>query len=706
MGWKYSVIGVLCWYVSTNLCELDSTPPTALYGELHSPEYPKPYPAGVHEEWDLEVPKGYKIQLTFTYLDMEPDADCFYDSLTVIHGQTTLDKFCGQENAPNGHHPGNKQIVSPSNTLRLIFQTDESNPGLHQHLGFAAFYQAIDVDECSAPEAAGGMGPVCSQICLNTLGSYFCSCRHGYNLRPDQHTCVLSCGGGVFRESQGTITSPDFPGPSPHGLDCQYEISLEPGYTITLNFTGKFHIERINTDTGNQRCLFHWLQISEPDQEPLKLCGNESPRVIQTKSHSVQLEYHTDWAGLSHGWNLHYTSQRVKCENPKDIKNGRVTPDFDQYLYRDYIHVRCDTGYKLMMGGNEIQTYISKCQSNGQWNQPLPECHIIDCGDPQHLLNGKVTFLSGVNNQYLSVIKYQCNEPYYTLQHTNEVNLTCTAERRWRESENDNIFPTCLPVCGRPEVTVVGRSRILKGTIAPARSFPWQALLLSPGRGGGAVVGDRWILTAAHNLVSDAKLISNEKVKVYAGDIDLQNMIELPHFEVESLHVHPSYNNPRDTENFDHDIALIKLKRRYTFNSNVMPLCLPPENAIYNAGIPGLVSGFGITENHTISSQLRYIQLPVVDQEKCQRFIDKERVHSKDVSVFTDNMFCAGFPEGGADSCQGDSGGAFVLKNGGQFWAAGIVSWGISCGEEGKYGVYTRVDKYTDWVQKTIEENS
>uniref|UniRef100_A0AAY4A3I9 Vitamin K-dependent protein C n=1 Tax=Denticeps clupeoides TaxID=299321 RepID=A0AAY4A3I9_9TELE len=247
------------------------------------------------------------------------------------------------------------------------------------------------------------------------------------------------------------------------------------------------------------------------------------------------------------------------------------------------------------------------------------------------------------------------------------------AKARLPYHQEDTAQPV-LGVCGRPEVTVVGRSRILKGTIAPARSFPWQALILSRGRGGGAVVGDRWILTAAGNLVSDAKLISNEKVKA--------------------------------SENFDHDIALIKLKRRYTFNSNVMPLCLPPENAIYNAGTPGLVSGFGITENYTISSQLRYIQLPVVDQEKCQRFIDKERVHSKDVSVFTDNMFCAGFPEGGADSCQGDSGGAFVLKNGGQFWAAGIISWGISCGEEGKYGVYTRVDKYTDWVKKTIEENS
>lgn len=91
----------------------------------------------------------------------------------------------------------------------------------------------------------------------------------------------------------------------------------------------------------------------------------------------------------------------------------------------------------------------------------------------------------------------------------------------------------------------------------------------------------------------------------------------------------------------------------------------------------------------------------MVEQETCQDSIKK----AKTTVNFSENMFCAGFPEGKKDSCQGDSGGPFSLRKGDRFWAAGIISWGIGCGEAGKYGVYTRVGNYLDWIQKTMQEN-
>lgn len=39
----------------------------------------------------------------------------------------------------------------------------------------------------------------------------------------------------------------------------------------------------------------------------------------------------------------------VKCAGPGTVHKGRVTPILDEYFYRDYIFMRCDTGYKLMM---------------------------------------------------------------------------------------------------------------------------------------------------------------------------------------------------------------------------------------------------------------------------------------------------------------------------------------------------------------------
>lgn len=59
----------------------DPEPP--MYGEVQSPQYPQPYPPNLLEQWDLSVPEGYQIRLTFTHLDIEPSAGCVYDAITV-----------------------------------------------------------------------------------------------------------------------------------------------------------------------------------------------------------------------------------------------------------------------------------------------------------------------------------------------------------------------------------------------------------------------------------------------------------------------------------------------------------------------------------------------------------------------------------------------------------------------------------------------
>lgn len=55
---------------------------------------------------------------------------------------------------------------------------------------------------------------------------------------------------------------------------------------------------------------------------------------------------------------------------------------------------------------------------------------------------------------------------------------------------------------------------------------------------------------------------------------------------VASVHVHPGYNNPNNID-YNNDIALLKLKEPLTFNTNVMPVCLPAEGATYDTGLMG-----------------------------------------------------------------------------------------------------------------------
>ncbi|XP_056143060.1 complement component 1, r subcomponent [Lampris incognitus] len=697
----------MAWTARTTLCFLcvlvcGSWRPThtkhVMYGEVQSPQYPMPYAPNLEKQWDLSVPEGYQIQLTFTHLDIEPSDSCYYDAVTVVYDQNVLGRFCGQENS------GNQRVLSPGNRLTLIFQSDDSNPEVHQPVGFSAHYQAIDIDECAMPEPKDDSGPLCSQICHNTLGSYICSCYHGYDLRPDQRTCLLSCGGGIFDELEGHLSSPGYPEHSPHGMSCQYTISVEAGFTVTLNFTDDFHIESIDVPQGPD-CLHHWLMVTIPDRKPVKLCGGTSPGVMATNSNTVQLDYHTDWAGLSHGWSLDYNTHRVKCPFPNTVANGRVTPVLTEYSYRDYIHVRCNQGYKLMTDGSEIQSFSSMCQSNGRWHLPLPECQLIDCGQPEPLLNGGLTFISGSKNQYRSVIQYHCNKPSYDLLGGVNVSYTCASDRKWRDNNNVPVIPTCIPVCGEPTAQITGIQRILGGETAPANSIPWQVMLtVNGGRGGGIVIGDRWIMTAAHVLTnSEGNLVEKGAVKVYMGNNNVNELLKHEPANIASLHVHPKYSN------YDNDIALIKLQQPLTFHEALMPICLPAEGAEYTTNIVGMVSGFGMTlvkNQMLITNKLKYVRIPIVDQGTCSdSVIEAKKAYRELRSDLTANMFCVGVPEAGTDSCQGDSGSAFALSTDGKFWVAGIVSWGVGCGVSGRYGVYTKVGNYVEWINKIKQDN-
>lgn len=112
---------------------------------------------------------------------------------------------------------------------------------------------------------------------------------------------------------------------------------------------------------------------------------------------------------------------------------------------------------------------------------------------------------------------------------------------------------------------------------------------------------------------------------------------------------------------------------------------------------PTLSSDVGMT-----SDLLQYVKLPVVSQDECQASY-ASRSGSYNI---TDNMFCAGFFEGGRDTCLGDSGGAFVMEDGvSRRWAVfGLVSWGgpEDCGSRRVYGVYTRVSKYVEWIEEQL----
>uniref|UniRef100_A0A667X1Z2 Complement component 1, r subcomponent n=1 Tax=Myripristis murdjan TaxID=586833 RepID=A0A667X1Z2_9TELE len=454
---------IFCLFLFVSVCECWRLPRSepVMHGEIQSPQYPRPYPPSQLKQWDLQVPEGYQIQLTFTHLDIEASTGCFYDSLTVLYDQNILGKFCGQQNSTDGHHPGNQPILFPGNRLTLVFQTDDTNPELQQNIGFSVYYQAI--------------------------GNTFLSLSAFLSL-PSSIQCI----------------------------------------SFVLSFFSVF--------------LFY----------------------------------------------------------------------------------------------------------------------------------------------------------------------TCAADRKWSDNNDIHAIPKCIPVCGKPTKLLSSFQRILGGAKAPDNTIPWQVMLkVNGGKGGGMVIGDHWVMTAAHNLVDKGVTAYYLAVlQVYMGSNDVELMTTSP-VDVASLHVHPKYKN-LDNLDYNNDIALIKLQHPVTFNSSIMPICLPAEGFTYTEGLLGLISGFGLMEKNgsrMATNNLMYVQLPVVEQAVCRKSINEAKEIYSSLPSLTDNMFCAGVPEGGKDSCQGDSGGPLAIKQGGQFWAAGIVSWGIDCGQKGRYGVYTRVANYLGWIINTMQAN-
>ncbi|KAG8147873.1 hypothetical protein E2320_000038 [Naja naja] len=304
--------------------------------------------------------------------------------------------------------------------------------------------------------------------------------------------------------------------------------------------------------------------------------------------------------------------------------------------------------------------------------------------------------------------------------------FTCDAKGAWRNSELGTHRPSCQPVCGQPSRTLPTLvKRIIGGRNAEPGFFPWQALIVVEDTsrvpndrwfGSGALLSESWVLTAAHVLRSQRRdntltAVSKEHVNVYLGLHDVRNKIDAVNRTVEEIILHESF----DIQNYNHDIALVKLKEKVTMGPYIMPVCLPQDSQELGGPQPntlGLVAGWGISNPNitvdevissgmqTLSDVLQYVKLPVVLHEECKTSYESR---SGNYSV-TENMFCAGYYEGGKDTCLGDSGGAFVIRDlDNRRWVAqGLVSWGgpEECGSKQVYGVYTKVSNYVDWLQE------
>ncbi|KAF3850208.1 hypothetical protein F7725_019927 [Dissostichus mawsoni] len=212
-------------------------------------------------------------------------------------------------------------------------------------------------------------------------------------------------------------------------------------------------------------------------------------------------------------------------------------------------------------------------------------------------------------------------------------------------------IPDCAGMnCGTP-VTKPKRcfGRIVGGCVSKAHSWPWQISLrtsLGVHFCGGTLVHPEWVLLGVHTERA------NEASK---QDRNLEKLILGPNGA---------------------DIALLKLQ----------------------TGTECYVTGWGETQGTGGEGVLKETGFPVIENKICNR---PSYLNGR----VKDHEMCAGNIEGGTDSCQGDSGGPLVCHSQNRYVLQGVTSWGLGCANAMKPGVYARVSKFVEWIDRTIKAN-
>ncbi len=229
--------------------------------------------------------------------------------------------------------------------------------------------------------------------------------------------------------------------------------------------------------------------------------------------------------------------------------------------------------------------------------------------------------------------------------------------------------------------------KIIGGT-ATQEIYPWMVSIHVGGHFcGGALIGKDWVLTAAHCMEN----VNANELTLYIGGRSLSDMARAEKNKVDWLAVHPDYN----PDNFYSDIALLKLST----SSNKTPLSLLSADSNDKLAVNDQVRviGWGLTDagnGSSVSNILQEVDLSFQPDSVCSD------TYVINVDNYWQRSLCAGEIIGGKDACQGDSGGPLLIKAENEWALIGLVSWGDGCAEPRKFGAYTEVAFFHEWIEQ------
>ena len=119
------------------------------------------------------------------------------------------------------------------------------------------------------------------------------------------------------------------------------------------------------------------------------------------------------------------------------------------------------------------------------------------------------------------------------------------------------------------------------------------------------------------------------------------------------------------------------------------------ERKEWRPGVLATIAGFGTTSENssTPPPQMRYAKVPITSDSYCASAYPNGFSELPDDGSFdAKTILCAGYKQGGTDTCEGDSGGPLLVHVAHNTQRlVGATSFGDGCARAGKPGVYARL---------------